>query len=231
MTRLLLFDVDGTLLRTGGAGRRTLDRIFLEMFGVAQAFSVIRPDGMTDPAIFRDMLRLNAVAVDDEDAAIGEIRRRYEAGFADELATSPASLAPGALELVEALAARPDVALGLLTGNLESTGRAKVERFGLGSFFPFGAYSSDHEQRDRLPPVAVARAEAHLARPVGLGRHVVIVGDTPRDVACALAHGCTAVGVGQARYSEAELAAAGAHRTLPDFADLEASLAALTGDQ
>lgn len=229
--RLVLFDVDGTLLRTGGAGRRTLDRIFLEMLGVREAFSVIRPDGMTDPVIFRDMLRLNGIRVDDEDGVVAEIRRRYETEFLDELVSSPAALMPGARLLVEALAARPDVVLGLLTGNLERTGRAKVEHLGLGRYFPFGAFSSDHEERDRLPPVAVARAEAHLGRPIGLGRHVVIVGDTPRDVACALAHGCTAVGVGQARYSEAELAAAGAHRTLPDLAALDVAMAALTGSQ
>lgn len=228
--RLVLFDIDGTLLRTGGAGRRTLDRIFLELFGVTDAFSVIRPDGMTDPAIFREMLRRHGVSRHDEDEVVADIRRRYEAAFLDELVSSPAALMPGARELVEALAARSDVVLGLLTGNLERTGRAKVEHLGLGRYFPFGAFSSDHELRDRLPPVAVARAEAHLARPIGLGRHVVIVGDTPRDVACALAHGCTAVGVGQARYSEAELAAAGAHRTLPDLADLDVAVAALTED-
>jgi phosphoglycolate phosphatase-like HAD superfamily hydrolase len=229
--QLVLFDIDGTLLRTGGAGRRTLDRIFLDRFGVADAFSVIRPDGMTDPAIFREMLRRHGVSSPDEDEVVTEIRRRYEAEFLDELVSSPAALMPGARELVEALAARSDVVLGLLTGNLERTGRAKVEHLGLGRYFPFGAFSSDHEDRDRLPPVAVARAEAHLARPIGLGRHVVIVGDTPRDVACALAHGCTAIGVGQARYSEAELAAAGAHRTLPNLTDLDVAMAALTGSQ
>lgn len=225
--RLLLFDIDGTILRTGGAGRRTMDQIFCELWGVADAFADTRADGKTDPMIFRELLERHEVEVADLDAAVAEIQRRYEAGFGAEMAESPARLMPGVAALLDALHGRAGLAVGLLTGNLEGTARIKVDHFGLGHHFPFGAYSSDSEVRNELPPVAVTRAEQHLGRPVGLGRHVVVIGDTPHDVECALANGCTAVGVGAASWSAAQLEAAGAHVVLDDLGDLTTVLRAL----
>ncbi len=225
--KVLLFDIDGTILRTGGAGRRTMDRIFLELWGVPDAFEGTRADGKTDPMIFREMLEQHGVRVEDAESAIAEIQRRYEAGFADEMRDSPAVLMPGIEAVLDAVANRDDVAVGLVTGNLETTARIKVEHFGLGHHFPFGAYSSDSPARRDLPPVAVSRAEALRGRAIGLGRHVIVIGDTPHDVDCALHNGCTAVGVGAAGWSAAELADAGAHAVLDDLADLDAVLAAL----
>jgi phosphoglycolate phosphatase-like HAD superfamily hydrolase len=223
----VLFDIDGTILRTGGAGRRTMNQIFGELWGVENAFDGITADGKTDPMIFREMLLRHEVEVEDESTAIAEIRRRYEAGFGAEMATSSAMLMPGVEPLLAALHNRNDVAVGLLTGNLEVTARIKVEHFGLGRYFPFGAFSSDHEVRRRLPPVAVQRASTWLGRSIGMGPHVAILGDTPHDIDCALANGCTAVGVAAARYSSDDLRAAGAHVTLPDLASIQGALAAL----
>jgi len=224
--RVVLFDIDGTLLRTGGAGRRTMNQIFHQLWGVDDAFEGVSADGKTDPMIFREMLRRHEVEVEEERTAIAEIRRRYEAGFEAEMATSPAMLMPGVESLLAALNARADVAVGLLTGNLEITARIKVEHFGLGGYFPFGAFSSDHEVRRRLPPVAVRRASRWMGQPIRLGRHVAVLGDTPHDIDCALANGCTAVGVATARYTSEELRAAGAHITLADLSSTRHALAA-----
>lgn len=227
--KVVLVDVDGTLLVTGGAGRRTMNRIYAELWGVENAFDGTRADGKTDPAIFREILRRHGIQVDDESAAVARIQSRYERAFGAEMARSGARLMPGAREAMEALAGLDGIVMGLLTGNLEPTARIKVEHFGLGRLFPFGAYSSDSEDRRDLPPVAVARAEAHTGRTIGLGRHVVILGDTPRDVECALAHGCTAVGVAAARYTARDLEDAGAHAVLPDLTDTASVIRTVAG--
>jgi phosphoglycolate phosphatase-like HAD superfamily hydrolase len=132
--------------------------------------------------------------------------------------------------VLAAVSGRDDVAVGLLTGNLEATARIKVDHFGLGHHFTFGAYSSDSPVRRELPPVAVERAEALRGQAIGLGPHVVVLGDTPHDVDCALHNGCTAVGVGAARWSAAELSEAGAHVTVEDLSDAATVLRALELD-
>lgn len=218
--RLLLFDVDQTLLVSGGAGRRAMDRAIEELYGVENAFSGTQPAGKTDPVIFREMLDRAGVAVDDWEGATTAIAERYLEHLAREVPPSPrARLMPGVVELLETLHGRRDVALGLLTGNLEGGARLKLGRFGLNRFFAFGAFSSDHVERPRLVPVAVARAEAYCRRRIGLGPHVVIIGDSPLDVACALANGATAVAVATGSSTPAELAAAGAHLVLRDLSD------------
>jgi phosphoglycolate phosphatase-like HAD superfamily hydrolase len=134
---------------------------------------------------------------------------------------------PGVRELLHALSGHPQVLLGLLTGNFERTAQVKVATFGLDRYFAFGAYGSDHGDRLRLPPIAVERAERLAGRPIGLGRHVVIVGDTPRDVVCARAWGATAVGVATGRSSTRQLLDAGADLVFEDLSDTRAVLTAL----
>jgi phosphoglycolate phosphatase len=226
--KLLLFDVDGTLLRSGGAGFRAIDRAVRERFGVEHASRGVVPDGKTDPAIFREVLAGLGVAPRDRAVEMEGLTAAYDRLFPEEMAASAgACLMPGVVELLEALAGRVDAVLGLLTGNLERTARVKLDRFGLNRFFPFGAFASDDELRERLVPIAVARAERHTGRAIGPGRHVHVIGDTPRDVACALANGATAVGVGAARYPAEALAAAGAHVVLENLADTRAALVSL----
>jgi phosphoglycolate phosphatase-like HAD superfamily hydrolase len=229
--RLVLFDLDSTLMRSGGAGMRAMRRAFDERFGIADAGPDIVPDGKTDPIIFREMLAAHAVGRGREELEIAALAASYEAFLREEMPTSiGAHLMPGVVELLEELEAMDGVALGLLTGNLEVTARLKLERFGLNRFFAFGAFASDHGQRDRLPPVAVARAERHIGAPIGLGAHVVIVGDTPLDVACALEHGATAAGVATGRFTVEELLAAGAQLAFEDLSDTAAVLAGLVSD-
>jgi phosphoglycolate phosphatase len=226
--KLLLFDIDGTLLLSGGAGFRAIDRVLLERFGVAHASRGILPDGKTDPVIFREVLAACGIPGGELARAMEVLTVDYERCFREEMPVSPgARLMPGVEELLAALAIRSEVVLGLLTGNLERTARVKLERFGLNRYFRFGAFSSDDEVRERLVPLAVERAERLTGHRIGLGRHVHVIGDTPRDIVCALANGVTAVGVGAARYPARDLAAAGAHVVFESLADTEAVLAGL----
>ncbi len=147
----------------------------------------------------------------------------------DEMVRSEhARLMPGVMAMLELLGQRSDVSLGLLTGNFEATARIKLDRFGLNGYFPFGAFGSDDGIRANLVPIATRRAEIHLGRKIGLGPQVVVIGDTPQDVECALAHGATAIGVAASRYSVADLEAAGAHHALPTLEDIPAFMNAIT---
>jgi len=225
--KLLLFDIDGTLMLSGGAGFRAIDRAFEQRYGIARATLGIVPDGKTDPLIFREIIERHALALGCEEEALDELRTSYEPLMADEMATSPARMMPGVDELLEKLAAETDLQLGLLTGNFERTARIKLDRFGFNRHFPFGAFGSDHEDRTRLPATAVSRAEKHCGVPIGLGPHILVIGDTPRDVECALVNGATAVGVATGRYTTGQLRDAGAHVVFEDLSDTETVMLAI----
>ncbi len=213
---------------SGGAGRRAIDRAFLEVHGIRNAFGGVVPDGNTDPAIFREIFDNHNLRVTDDSAAFDEVVERYVSHLPAEIRDSPeAHLMPGAAALVSHLSRFDDLALGLLTGNFETTARIKLDRFGLNGYFPFGAFGSDDGIRTHLVPIAVERAEAYLGRTVGLGPQVVVIGDTPQDVECALAHGATAIGVAASRYSVADLEAAGAHHALATLEDIPAFMKAI----
>jgi phosphoglycolate phosphatase-like HAD superfamily hydrolase len=226
--KLLLFDIDGTLMLSGGAGRRAIDRAFFEIHGVRDAFGNIVPDGNTDPAIFREIFANHGLEFRDDSPAFAELTARYASFMRDEMVRSEnARLMPGVMPLLELLGLRTDVGLGLLTGNFEATARIKLERFGLNGYFPFGAFGSDDGIRTNLVPIATRRAETHLDREIGLGPQVVVIGDTPQDVECALAHEATAIGVAASRYSVADLEAAGAHHVMPTLEDFSAFMEAI----
>jgi len=226
--KVLLFDLDGTLLLSGGAGMRAMSEAIREQFGVEDAFRDIVPDGKTDPVIFREMLRTCRIPIEDEAAAIKKLAGRYEQLLTLEMPKSPgARLMPGVVELLEALREKPGVLLGLLTGNFEATAKIKLARFDLNGFFSFGAFATDSEIRARLVPIAVAKAEAATGLDIGLGRHIFVIGDTPLDVKCALDNGATAVGVATAKSSVEELQKAGAHIVFSDLSDMRGVLSAL----
>ncbi len=227
--RLLLFDIDHTLLRSGGAGFRAIERAIEQRYGIVGATDGVIPDGKTDPQILREIVAARHLDRGHEDAAVTTLTALYEELFEAEMSSPPATLLPGVRDLLDALANSAGVLLGLLTGNFERTARIKLATFGLDRYFAFGAYGSDHADRDRLPAMAVARAEAQCGTPIGLGRHVFVIGDTPRDIACGLTNGATAVGVASGNYSARELSAAGAHIVLADLSDTAAAVSALTG--
>ncbi len=219
--RLLLFDIDGTLLLGNGVGMRAMALAFHERFGIDDTFSDIEPHGKTDPLIFREILRSRSlVGGGDEDRLVAEISSMYERYLRREMPRSSARLLPGVQPLLEALSQRPGVLLGLLTGNLEPTARVKPRHLDIDHFFAFGAFASDAEMRSQLVPIAVDRAREHSGF-VLPAHHVLVIGDTPLDVACALDNGVTAVAVAGAHDNARQLREAGAHLVLDDLIDTE----------
>lgn len=225
-TTLVLFDVDGTLLLTGGAGVRAMNGAFESLHGVADAFAGVPMAGRTDQALVIDAharFGLHVVG-----AWLPAFRDRYCALLEEEVARpSPGkSLMPGVRDALQALAGRPDVAMGLVTGNFAEGARIKLGYFGLAHYFGFGAFADDAVDRNELVPIALARAAERGVRAVPPDR-VFVVGDTPADVACALAAGVRAVGVATGPFDTATLVASGAHAALADLSNLGAFLSVI----
>jgi phosphoglycolate phosphatase len=229
--KLVLFDIDGTILWTDGAGRRAVFGALVEHFGVVDAGDH-RFDGKTDPQIVRELLK-KAGATDAEiDARLDHILESYYALLREELdgADHREHVFPGVHELLDELERRDDVVLGLLTGNIEAGARAKLTAVGIAPHrFVVGAFGSDHHHRPELPEIARRRAERVLGQPIA-GRDVVVIGDTPADVACGVGIGARAIGVATGRYSVDELEACDAAAVFPDLTDTDAVVRAILGD-
>ncbi|HNW58542.1 MAG TPA: HAD family hydrolase [bacterium] len=224
--KLLLFDIDGTLVLSGGAGLRAMNRAFLELYDIPQAFAGIQLAGRTDRAILQDVLARFEQPWSEEVEEI--FKQRYFERMEEEmpLPVPGKRIMPGILPLLEALAARPGLHLGLLTGNWRTSGYLKLAEFGLERFFPFGAFADDSGVRDELLPFAVARfAASHGRRP--RPREVYVIGDTPHDIQCARPHGAIAVGVAAAAHTPADLAAHHPDYLFSDFTDTTAALLVL----
>ena len=228
-SRLVLFDIDGTILLTAGAGRRAITTALHEEVGAVAAFADVRFDGKTDPQNVSELLAAAGHAAPHEAERVEGLCRRYVALLEAELA-HPASMTtvmPGVHALLDALEARHDVLLGLLTGNVAEGAALKLRSAGLApARFAVGAYGSDAAHRPDLPAIAAGRAEPHFGR-VPNGHEVVIIGDTPADVACGAPIGARAIAVATGAYSEAELAACGAHAVFADLSDTGRVLAAI----
>jgi phosphoglycolate phosphatase-like HAD superfamily hydrolase len=219
-TRLVLFDIDGTLLWSDGAGRRAIHRALAETFGETGPADH-RFDGKTDPQIVREMMRIAGRDDADIDHRMPSLFARYVACLEEELCDPAhhASPLPGVVELLDVLSRRPDVALGLLTGNLIEGARAKLRAVGIDpELFLIGAFGSDHEDRPELPAIAQRRARERLGIDVP-GRHVIVIGDTPADVQCGRSIGARAIGVATGRYAQDELRAHGAVTVFADLTD------------
>jgi phosphoglycolate phosphatase-like HAD superfamily hydrolase len=227
--RLILFDIDGTLLSAGGAPRRAFRQALVEHFGTEGAAASDDFSGKTDPQIVYDLMRGAGFADDHIEERIAGFFAYYLEELEGELAVETRHrLYPGVAELIPALAADPSVALGLLTGNLEAGARLKLAHFGLWEHFAVGAYGSDDGTRDRLGPVALVRAERRFGRRFR-GDEAVVVGDTPADVRCARAIGAVAVAVATGRPSRETLEASGPDLLLDSLADWPAFHESLTG--
>jgi phosphoglycolate phosphatase-like HAD superfamily hydrolase len=230
--KLVLFDIDGTLLSTDGAGRRAIQRALVEEAGTAGPIEGYRLDGKTDPQIVRELLTLAGHPAADDDTRVQAVCRRYVDHLRAELA-NPAratQLLAGIGALLAALRpyeAEQRAMVGLLTGNLAAGAALKLRSAGLDpARFRVGAYGSDSARRSDLPVLAAARAQALAGRPF-VGADVVIVGDTPEDVACGRPVGARSVAVATGSYDVAALHAAGAADVFPTLADTAAVLAAL----
>lgn len=215
----LLFDIDGTLLLTGGAGQVAFERAFEECFGVSDAWGDVVPDGKTDPVIFGEIAR-RAIGRDLEAAEYEDLCARYLSYFPEALQRSERfRVMPGIPELLADLKRRPEYLLGVATGNLEAAAWHKLRRGELHDYFCFGGFGSDAAKRAELVRKAIERARQEAPDAAHEPERCVVIGDTVLDVAAAKANGTRVVGVATGGYPAAELLASGADLVLEDFTD------------
>ena len=226
MTSLILFDIDGTLVLTGGAGGRAMSLAFQEIFGVRDALSGISMAGRTDAWILADALTAHNIASDPK--ALVRFREAYLRHLTIELDKPGArkGLMPGVRELLDALRRRDDVYVALLTGNYEEGARIKLEYFDLWRYFPCGAFGDDAPQRDGLVSKALERIAAS-GGPSFSAADAVVIGDTPLDVACAAFCGARSIAVATGSHSVEELRAAGADVVMQDLSNTHEVVAAI----
>jgi phosphoglycolate phosphatase-like HAD superfamily hydrolase len=254
--RLVLFDIDCTLIDAHGAGGRAILRAIKDVYGVEGALGDYSFHGRTDPGIIADLARLWGAGEPGEvvgryegetqpqvvhdvaerlgvpagaiDRLVDDCIARYVDLLRDEITRVEVETLPGIRELVTALAADRRALVGLLTGNVVEGARLKLEPTGLFSLFKVGAYGSDSALRADLPAVAVARAEALDGRRYA-GKNIVVIGDTPADVECGASLGVTAVAVATGRHTVDELAALAPDHVFADFSDWRAAYDAIVG--
>ena len=217
--RVVLFDIDGTLIDSGGAGGRSWSFAFREAFGVDGDIRKFSEVGMTDPVVARETFvgTLGREPTTDE---VIRLMMRYVLRLPEEVASSEGyRVMPGVQELLERLVEQGTL-LGLVTGNIEGAAHIKISRAGLGRFFLFGGYGSDSSVRSDLTRAAIGRAEALSGHDIDPAE-VTVVGDTPRDIEVAHGAGAIAVGVATGEHTLEQLQEAGAEHVLRSFADDE----------
>ena len=201
--RLLLWDIDGTLISTGAAGQRAIVRATAEQFGGNGDLEGVEIAGRTDTGIAQQVLTKYGAPVNDD--SVSSFLDRYLRLLAEELPLREGRVLPGVLELLQRSAQQPDTTLGLLTGNLERGAKLKLEHYQLWHFFAFGAFSDDHHDRNELGAFAVSRALAGTGIKFG-GAQVDVMGDTGHDIACGKAIGARTVAVATGSWSREQLA-------------------------
>src|SRR5438876_7639799 len=216
--RLLLFDIDGTLIHSGGASVQALKSAFKERFGIADDLHDIEIAGMTDSGIVVSILNKHKIPATNEN--VSAFLDSYVHFLSLELPRRKGKLLPGVLELLERLKSRPHVVLGLLTGNVSRGARLKLEHYGVWHFFEFGAFADDHRDRNQLGRFARARAREKHDREFAASE-IDIIGDTPRDIACGRALGARTVAVATGRWSRDELAKYQPDFLIDDLSDVE----------
>jgi phosphoglycolate phosphatase-like HAD superfamily hydrolase len=199
-----LFDIDGTLISSGGAGKAALEMALADAFGLPHRIEKLSLSGRTDRAIIRDVLRLYRIA--DTPQNWQRLTAAYLEHLPGCLERLNGRILPGIVELLAMLHTRDDVLLGLLTGNVRAGARVKLDHFGLFDFFPFGGYGDDHLDRDDVAREAVTEVRARLNGQYDAER-VWVIGDTPLDIRCARAIGARAVAVATGWHAPEELAA------------------------
>jgi len=222
--KLLLFDIDGTLLTSGGAGERALRQAVRERFGVDDDLKTVEIAGRTDSGIARQVLKKYGLPETPE--AITAFLDTYLQHLTKFLPQTEGRLLPGIIPLLETLRGRPGVVLALLTGNLERGAELKLSHYGVWHYFEFGAYADDHHDRNELGHFARQRATAKHGREFP-PEQIFILGDTPHDIACARAIGAKAVAIATGGSSRERLAEYSPDFLFSDLSDLPAVLRAL----
>jgi phosphoglycolate phosphatase len=226
--RIVLFDIDGTLVHTGGAGVRSVDLAFRRLHGVPAPFASARMAGRTDLAILRDVFREH-LGRECTQAELEEVAVAYLEFLAEELERTDYRLLPGVEELLTRLAQEPRVLLGLATGNLEQGAFLKLRRGGIDHFFTFGGYGSDSEDRVRLTQMAINRGRARAGAAASV--QAVVIGDTRYDIECGRAAGGRTLAVATGPASVSDLAAHQPDLVVSDLGDQRVPAWILDGDR
>jgi phosphoglycolate phosphatase len=213
--KLFLFDIDGTLLTTDGAGRAALRSAGGDLFAIEEDLRTINVSGSTDTAIVQEILQHHSLEVST--ANVNRYLGGYLVWLRQYLASQSGAILPGVIALLDVLA-QDGHAIGLLTGNVRRGAEIKLTAHGIWDRFRFGAFGDDNSDRNQLGPIAKRRAEAALAVEFG-EQDVLVIGDTPKDIACARAFGAVAVAVATGRYSLANLSEHHPDHLCRDLAD------------
>ncbi len=224
LRRLFLFDIDGTLITSGGAGEHALMDAMKDRFDVVEDLAGITLAGATDAAIARKLLAKHSIECSSEN--ITALLDSYLHHLHGRMGRHNGTILPGIIELLDRLHSEPSCIVGLLTGNLERGAKIKLSHYGVWDYFGFGAYADDHHDRNQLGPFAHARArEQHGVdfRP----QSIYVIGDTPRDIECGRAFGAKTVAIATGQYSAAELGEHSPDYLFENLSDTDAVASAL----
>jgi phosphoglycolate phosphatase len=216
--RLLLFDIDGTLIHSGGAGVQAIKRVLAERFAFNDDLHDIEIAGMTDSGIVISILNKHKIPATPEN--ITAFLDSYVHFLSLELPRRRGKLLPGVLELLKRLKSRKHLVLGLLTGNVSRGAQLKLEHYGVWHYFEFGAFADDHHDRNQLGPFARARANEKHGREFSADE-IDVIGDTPRDIACGKALGARTIAVATGTWSRKKLAEHHPDFLIDDLSDVD----------
>ncbi len=226
--RLLLFDIDGTLVDCGGQPKPIFGEALEEVYGARGDIRGYDFSGKTDPRIVLDLMTAAGVPDAVIHERLGHLRDAYLARLEEGLEPEHVRILPGVVELLTTLAERDDLVLALLTGNWERGAGIKLGSVGLRRFFAFGSFGDGQTDRRELPPVAWARAAEHCGREF-LPEETWIIGDSLLDIDCARAHGIRCLAVATGRTASAALEAAGAEEVIADLTAVDRVVSTLLG--
>jgi len=213
--KLLLWDIDGTILHTGKAGETALGRAMEKLYGINRGLQGLEIAGRTDKWIVEQLLGRDGKPNGPEE--VGQFLDVYVELLADELPQRNGGLHPGVLGILEEAHKRPELVQALLTGNIEKGARLKLTRYGVNHFFDFGAFADDSSIRNELGPHAKRRAQEKHGEEFPPER-IFVIGDTPHDVACARAIGAKAIAVATGSFTKRQLKDCGADAVFTDLA-------------
>ena len=222
--RLLLFDIDGTLVNTGGAGVKSLKATVRNRFRTEDDLRDIEIAGKTDRAILRDILR--KYQVDPTEENIASFAGEYIGGLPLSLSRTHGRVLPGIQQLLERLKPQPHTVLALLTGNLKEGARLKLQHYGLWDFFEFGAFADDHHDRNKLGAFARQRAQLKHGHDFD-ATDIDVIGDTNHDVACGKAFGARTIAVATGSWSRERLQGCAPDFLFDDLSETEAVIESL----